>query len=121
MKKCIYNIKLMKGPILISCNGKEDSDGIHFCNRRKCLRVIDPIRLSVPFGYKPGFVSSNGTIWFIFNRIHPPASNSFLSFRKNALLPCIVFHKSTHLHFHCFFPILLTLSFLHGIRYLFSV
>ncbi|KAJ0939815.1 hypothetical protein HanRHA438_Chr02g0065561 [Helianthus annuus] len=121
MEKGVCNIKLVKRPLLIGCYGEENSNGIHFCNRRKSLRVIDPIRLSVTLGYKPSFVSPNGTIWFIFNRIHPPASNCFLSFRKNALLPCVVFHESTHLHFHCFFPVLLTLCFLYGIRYLFSV
>ncbi|KAJ0854052.1 hypothetical protein HanRHA438_Chr14g0658271 [Helianthus annuus] len=67
MEKRVCNIKLMERPLLIGCYEEEDSDGVHFCNQRKCLRVIDPIRLSVPFGYKPSFVSSNGTIWFIFD------------------------------------------------------
>lgn len=69
MKKCIFNVELMKSPIFNHCKAKDDANCSWLDNRAICFIIVYTLFLVVPFGYKANLKSIDRPIrlQFCFN------------------------------------------------------
>ena len=75
IKKGKFHIHLIHRPLILCCNGKHSSDGIHPCYRSKGFIIIYTILLCISFGNQPFLVFFKFSFFIQFGLIDPFDSN----------------------------------------------
>ena len=75
MKKDIFDIELMEGPIEGSSQRDEQTNKGHFGNWREGIKIVNTINLGISLGDKGSLKPDEGTIRIQTNNIHPFSPN----------------------------------------------
>jgi hypothetical protein len=104
VKKCILDVHMMDFTSLGQCNGKFQSYGIHLRYWSEGLIIVNTMNLLKSFGDKPGFVSSNLSIYCALGPISPSTYENFPPRRKGNQIPSLFLEERVVLLLHGGFP-----------------
>ena len=76
IKNARFHIHLIHRPLILCCNGKYSSDGIHPCYRSKGFIIIYTIFLCISFGNQPCLMLFKFSFFIQFGLIDPYDSNT---------------------------------------------
>ncbi|BAT97495.1 hypothetical protein VIGAN_09095300 [Vigna angularis var. angularis] len=96
MKKDIFNVQLVKGPLTDGSHSKQNTNNTDFSHRRKSITIIKATDLSISLSYQTSFKTINFTSRTNLNSINPSTTNRLLTRRKRNKVPSAIVFKCLH-------------------------
>jgi hypothetical protein len=104
MKKSVFNVKLMNGPVIGESKRKNNTDGGMFDNRAKSFIKINTWLLGKTPNYPSSLVASKGTIRMKLMAKNPFATDNVSIWRRRNKSPGVITLKSIKFLLHGLTP-----------------